>query len=256
MWKQLLLILALTGAIAPAYATDYTDIWWIPTESGWGVNFVQSDNFLFATMFVYGADGTPTWVSAEMTRTARGSYFGPVFANTGPYFASATYNPSLVTSPQVGTATFRPTGPATGEFDYSVLGVFVSKGIQRQSLVSAALGGAYLGGHRTLVTGCEFPEQDGVTYLYAQFFVDTFAPSQIQIEIPSDSGLLCRLTGTVVQQGTVNEVTDATYTCNDGLRVTSTISELKSTSLGIEGRWLASVGQGCKQDVTFSGVRK
>ena len=48
-----LLFLPLAGK-----AADYTDIWYLPAESGWGVNMVQSDNFIFATFFIYGP-GTP-----------------------------------------------------------------------------------------------------------------------------------------------------------------------------------------------------
>jgi len=257
MWKQFLLVLALSGAIAPAQAIDYTDIWWVPTESGWGVNFVQSDNLIFATMFVYGPDGAPTWVIAQMTRTPTGVFFGPVFATTGPYYGAPAFKTSLSTEQQVGTATFHPTGPANGELNYSVSTVFVSKLIQRQNLAAAALDGAYLGGTKTLLTGCDFPEQNGVTYNAALIFVDRFAPGQIQLELVSDGGLLCKVAGTLEQQGTLNGVTEAIYTCNDGLATTATLSELKRTSLGIEGRLVARIPQAeCQQEVTFAAVLK
>jgi len=256
MWKRLLLILALTGAIAPAYATDYTDLWWIPAESGWGVNFTHSDNFIFATMFVYEVDGTPTWVVAELTRTPVGTYFGPVFATTGPYFGATPYDRTLLTSPQVGTATFRPAGPATGDFDYSVRNVFVSKIIQRQTMVPAALEGVYFGGLGMTLTGCDDPERNRINYTYASFFVDRYSANEIQIDVGSDSGWNCAFRGTLVQEGMVNQVPEATYTCNDGLRVIGTVSELRRTSLGIEGRWSAPVSEGCRQDVSFSGVRR
>ena len=70
MLKRLLpAILALAFCSVPlqAAATDYTDIWYLPAEAGWGVNMVQSDSstssFIFATFFVYGPatsrPGTP-----------------------------------------------------------------------------------------------------------------------------------------------------------------------------------------------------
>src|SRR5262245_28935154 len=31
--------------------TNYQDLWWIPVESGWGVNVTHQDNTLFATLF-------------------------------------------------------------------------------------------------------------------------------------------------------------------------------------------------------------
>ena len=76
MFKRILLCLFLLAAAFRAHATDYTDIWYIPAESGWGANVVQSDNFLFVTFFIYGADNKPTWYTAQLTLDASGNYNG------------------------------------------------------------------------------------------------------------------------------------------------------------------------------------
>jgi len=59
---------AAVGISLPASATtfsiDYTDLWYIPTESGWGLNVIQQGNVMFATLFVYGTDNTPRWYVA------------------------------------------------------------------------------------------------------------------------------------------------------------------------------------------------
>ena len=39
------------AAARPAAGADWTDIWWAVPEVGWGVNFVQSDRFIFATFY-------------------------------------------------------------------------------------------------------------------------------------------------------------------------------------------------------------
>ena len=40
--------------------TNYTDMWFNPSESGWGVNVTQDYNGpIFATFFVYTATGAP-----------------------------------------------------------------------------------------------------------------------------------------------------------------------------------------------------
>jgi len=45
MIRRLLLVLVLSFALPVAAravpATDYTDMWWNPAESGWGLSFVQ-----------------------------------------------------------------------------------------------------------------------------------------------------------------------------------------------------------------------
>ncbi len=62
-----LAVVALTPAAARAQ--DYTDIWWNAggTESGWGVNFVQNENIVFATFYIYDVNRQPMWYSAAMT---------------------------------------------------------------------------------------------------------------------------------------------------------------------------------------------
>jgi len=256
MWKILLLVLALTGMVAPARAIDYTDLWWIPTESGWGVNFVQSDGYIFATAFIYAADGTPTWISAEMERAVDGSFSGPAYANTGPYYGAAAYAQANVTSTRVGTASFTPLAPAYGVFAYNVFNVAVSKNIQRESLIPSPLDGAYIGGLTETRTGCDLAARNGISHWYAEIHVDQNASGLIQLAVPVENSVYCTIVGTVEQTGRISHVDAAHYVCDDGLDTTANLSELKSTSIGIEGRWLARDATGCLQDVSFSAVRK
>ena len=51
MLKRFFLAVLLLVAAGRAAAVDYTDIWYIPAEAGWGVNVVQSDAFMFITFF-------------------------------------------------------------------------------------------------------------------------------------------------------------------------------------------------------------
>jgi len=254
--RLLLLILALTGAVAPAYATIYTDIWWIPAESGWGVNFVQTDDFIFATTYIYDVDHSPIFVTANLYLASNGNYTGDVIVSTGSWYGAPTWDNSVVTRQVAGTATFRPTSPSTGNFSYKVFDTFVSKDIQRQNLVAPALDGTYVGALRIDVTGCVFPERNALTYSFADIDVVQPAPGSLRIAVPIESGLLCTFTGPLTQTGNINHMTDAAYVCDNGRSVTANLSELKSTSLGIEGRWHAVIDGGCSEFVTFSGVRK
>lgn len=85
---------------------DYTDLWWNPAESGWGLNFVQHPSGqVFVTWFVYGADGAPIWyVVPGGTWLDAATFRGPVYATTGPDFGS--FDASRVTRTLVGEATF------------------------------------------------------------------------------------------------------------------------------------------------------
>jgi hypothetical protein len=44
---------------ASTVSTDITGMWWVPTESGWGVNITLQNDLAFATFFVYDAQRNP-----------------------------------------------------------------------------------------------------------------------------------------------------------------------------------------------------
>ena len=77
----------LTIAFAPSASavnktTDQSDLYWIHTESGWGIQIVQGMNTIFATLFVYGADGQPTWYVATLVTTAPFNWSGTLYKTT------------------------------------------------------------------------------------------------------------------------------------------------------------------------------
>ena len=91
---------------------NYTDLWWNPEESGWGLSVVQhSSNAIFATWFSYDEDGTPgwyvvpegTWSSlADSGRYANHVFTGPLYRTSGP--TGGVVDPSRVTPTLVGAA--------------------------------------------------------------------------------------------------------------------------------------------------------
>ena len=163
--RRALLIALLVLPAARTGATDYTDIWYLPAESGWGVNVVQSDNFLFITFFVYGSDGKPTWYVAQVTQDASGNFNGTLYSATGTYFAAPWVGDVVSVA---GTASFRPTNPSTATLVYTAIGApTVTKSIQRQTLTSVALGASYTGGQAGQYSGCTDPAQN---FLYKDTF--------------------------------------------------------------------------------------
>ena len=65
------LLAAVSFSASPAYSTAFTtdqsDLWYILAESGWGMQLVQRGSVIFATLFVYGPSGAPTWYVASMS---------------------------------------------------------------------------------------------------------------------------------------------------------------------------------------------
>src|SRR5512139_1753139 len=141
-----LAVLASGGAHA-ASTTDFSDQWWVPTESGWGASVLQQSNTLFIDVMVYGADGKPTWfVAAASLQTSRPAghtvFVGDLYATTGPYYG-ATFNRSLVTERKAGTLTFDATTATNATFSYTVDGTPVVKNVTRQTWSYEYLGGTY-----------------------------------------------------------------------------------------------------------------
>src|SRR2546423_15719510 len=144
--KKLLLaaiLEAATGAgAATSFSPDASDMWWNPTESGWGMNVVQQGNIAFATLFLYGADGRAHWYAAprmagQSAPTDRPMYFtGTLYETTGPTFAT-TFNPSAVGVPAGGPIEFENPRPRGGQLAYRIDGVTVSKHASPPTWLSA-----------------------------------------------------------------------------------------------------------------------
>ena len=74
--------------------SDQSDLWWNAAESGWGMQIVQEGNASFATLFVYDAQGQPTFFTATLAADSPASWSGDLYLTTGPFYAAATFDPS------------------------------------------------------------------------------------------------------------------------------------------------------------------
>jgi len=120
---------------APVGAPNYTALWWVPTESGWGINLNHQGTIVFATLFTYDASGAPMWlVMPGGNLQADGTTFsGELFRTTGPAFNANPFTPitgANVTS--VGTMSIAFAGADQATLGYTVNGVAVTKSIRRQ----------------------------------------------------------------------------------------------------------------------------
>jgi hypothetical protein len=111
-------------------AADYTDMWYLPSESGWGVSFTQhasGSNQVFAVWYTYdprrpdpSAPGRflPLWiVMSGGTWTTPASITGPVYVTNGQPFTQTGSNTQLT---PVGTFTFNFSSAQAGTFAYNI----------------------------------------------------------------------------------------------------------------------------------------
>jgi lysyl endopeptidase len=125
------------SAFDRAFSFNVQDLWWNPNESGWGVNIAHQGSILFATLFVYGADGKPEWfVMSNGSGNNQGVFTGALYRTTGPVFNASPWSAPTVT--QVGTMTFDFSTGNSGQLTYTVDGVQVVKTITRQVFSSPA----------------------------------------------------------------------------------------------------------------------
>jgi hypothetical protein len=116
---------------------NYTDLWWNPAESGWGINVNHQGNTIFATLFTYDAGGAPLWlVLANGTLQADGSYRGALYRTNGPPFNATAW--SAVTAAEAGTMRLAFPSANAGHLSYTIDGVAVTKDIERQRFASKA----------------------------------------------------------------------------------------------------------------------
>jgi hypothetical protein len=121
----------LNSSTGPAY--DFTDLWWNPNESGWGLNLIQHPNsIIFAIWYTYDATGRVTWFHVPSgSWTSSMTYTGTLYAVAGPPFSSATFNASQVKRTAVGSATLSFSSAQAGTWSYTIDGVSGSKAISR-----------------------------------------------------------------------------------------------------------------------------
>jgi hypothetical protein len=264
MLKRFFLALLLFVAAGRAAAVDYTDIWYIPAEAGWGVNVVQGNAFIFMTFFIYGADGKPTWFTAQVDEDGNGNFNGPLYAiTTGTYYLLPWGG--FPSGGPVGTASFQPLGPATAKLIYTVTGVgTVTKTIQRQNLPAIPVGACllqngtvgpctYIGGQSGAYSNCSASTNNGP---YSDFFnlqVTQLTNGTATFAFTYQS-FNCTFSGTLVQQGQLYSVPGASYQCASDPTFSANLTEIKATAQGIEGKFSALVGGNCREDAHFSAV--
>lgn len=255
--KRCILRVAFVAAmLAPcaAAATDFTDLWFVPQEAGWGANVVQSDTFMFVTFFIYGADDKPTWYTAELTWGGV-RYAGGLYATQGTFWANPWNPAEHPAAQQVGIASFQPDALDAyhATLTYAVNGIgSVSKRVVRQSLTQIAIGGSYLGAQSGSYSGCSAsgPYTDKYTLTVSQ------SAGAATLTFTYDSGAMCTISGALQQYGQLFDMPGASYACTGSLVFTTTASvyELKATAQGFEGRLTANLPSGCQENANFSGV--
>jgi hypothetical protein len=122
-----LLALALPAAAQAVPAANYTDMWWNPGESGWGISFAQhaGTNQVFAVWYTYdprepasSGRSKPLWlVMPGGTWTSPTRITGTAYATNGVPFNQSGSSPR---NNPAGTFTFDFSSASSGTFTYNI----------------------------------------------------------------------------------------------------------------------------------------
>jgi hypothetical protein len=118
-----------------ATATNYQDLWWNPSEDGWGINFAQQGNLIYATWYTYDTDGSPLWLASLLSPATAGTWSGALLRVTGAPFGP-TYDPGKKAVATVGTATLAFTNGNAATWSYTVNNAPGQKAITRFTFAS------------------------------------------------------------------------------------------------------------------------
>jgi hypothetical protein len=252
-------------AAATTYSTDYTDLWYNPNESGWGVNVIQQNETIFATLFVYGADTAPNWfVASNVAPATAGSqttFTGTLYKTTGPFFGATQFDPNAVRALVVGSITFTFTSATTVTLQYVVNGTLVTKNAVRQTWRVNQLGGNYLGGLTAVGSSCGGGVNNGNVLIFGTLVVqDTggqAANKQVSMNVQFTSsgsqGSQCTFAGPYNQAGKLGTIT-GTWNCTTSNAGSFTLSSIQASVNGFTAHFHGT-DQFCTYDGQFGGVR-
>ena len=133
----------------------------------------------------------------------------------------------------------------------------VTKAVERQPFTAPAIGGQYTGGLSAAQTSCNNSSSNGA-YNATYNLQVTQTNAGVAIFTFTYPTYACTLSGTLALHGRQYTISGASYKCVQGgttvFSGSAEISEITPTALGIEGRWSADAGSGCRESAQFSAV--
>ena len=252
-------LLACAGFSLPASATtygkDYTDLWFVPSEPGWGVNLIQQYETLFATLFVYGPDNSPRWYVASDLRFGQDFFTGGLYQTNGPAFSAPWTGSATLT--QVGSMNLSFASANSGTLTYVVNGVRVEKQIQRQSFRGNNIAGNYIGGLVGRASACRSSADNGVFYVTGRLTVQHGSGNPtMRVDYNSNTGaaINCTFTGTYGSAGRLGTIAGGTFTCSFGSAGTFTMAEIDVGRNGFTAAFSGS-DSSCTLEGAFGGIK-
>lgn len=235
-----------------------SDMWWNPSESGWGANLVQQADIMFLTLYVYGDDGKARWYTApemKLDPTVDTMYVlsGQLYETIGPALGTP-YDPSKVVARAVGGVQFTYVPlDVTGTLSFTVDGKSVNKTLRRFGFRNVIPDGTYHGAIYRMPTSTCQGTPLGTTPLSTTFTISTTPPPAPTFTMTIDA-LAGRLAGAHYIDGSY-QVAEGNWLLGS-TTYDSLLADLSVDDDGIRGKIVARHRlTGCLIGARFAGVR-
>lgn len=214
---------------------------------------------MFLTFYVFGSNGQPTWFTAlaNATTPGGGTFTGPLYASTGPYYGGP-FSPPTATR-IAGTVNFQATSPTRASISYVADGVSVTKSIERFTIATYNLSGSYIGSFLSVQHSCANPPTSPLFNGSGPFTIVHTPANLVTITATLSDNLVnftCTYQGTYSQLGRIGSIV-GNYTCTSGQTGAWNATEIEVSTLGgILGRYSATnVPRGCQITGGFGGLK-
>lgn len=250
-------------AALPAHAvgrfTDFSDLWWNPGESGWGVNVTHQNELLFLTFFVYGPNRNPVWYSASEVRFAGTGqtdnalvFTGDLFETHGPWLADF-FNPATVTIRKVGIVQIRFSSVNTASILYSVDGQTVIKPLTRFTMRVNEFAPTYVGTLIGTYSNCPAAGSNGYREEAGLTMVVTQTATRVTI-VSTGVSRTCTAEGVYTQSGRMGSMSGP-YRCTDGTQGEFEAFEVEVNPQAFSARFSTRTDR-CNFTGRIGGVRR
>ncbi len=276
MKPNTLCALALTGALlfsplVQADDTDYTDVWWNPQQSGWGLNLAHQDGRIYATLHAYGTNGAPLWYVAYLDKQDDGSFTGATYSFTSTS-TTAPLLPGQTSATMRGTLTFVPGSASEGVIRYNIDGQQGEQSVKRFSLLAQPFPASnpvydinvnnWSHATFTINSNCSSafdPGADAAAQISVTPSTDPTAPTaridlKVSVNNPTPSaGLVfkdynCSITGRLISDGQLSRIDDAKYSCVDATsqqpvwtQLPVKVTNIRVSASQLEGFWNSDI---------------
>lgn len=143
---------------SPAPTVDYSALWGISGESGWGVAINQQGSTINAALLTYVAGGSPVWYLAPDCSVSGGYCSSTLYRTSGGSTPTAPWSGTVALTP-AGTLELEFLGPDSATMRYLIDGQFGARSIGKNLFYPA---GQLLPGADTLARQCANPRPDSV----------------------------------------------------------------------------------------------